>query len=73
MYITLDAILWFSLLKFNYITKGFSNVCLEGFLKVLTVFSILEKLLKNCFQKFFRTHISQTLTRYFKNNLRNNS
>ena len=33
-----------SLLKFNYITKGFSNVCPEGFLKVLTVFSILEKL-----------------------------
>ena len=44
MYITLDAILWFSLLKFNYITKGFSNVCPEGFLKVLTVFSIFEKL-----------------------------
>ena len=44
MYITLDVILWFSLLKFNYITKGFSIVCPEGFLKVLTVFSILEKL-----------------------------
>ena len=69
MYITLDAILWFSLLKFNYITKGFSNVCPERFLKVLTVFQFL----KNCFQKFFRTHINQTLTRFFKNNLRNNS